>query len=206
MLSQRQAARSSVEKEWIVVPVTNLVPDTSSYLQPQTDELSKTWPQAHHGILIKAQNCLSHQDALKTHAQSSNTGTQPTADHVEGARHLTHFLLLFHRHQLVKHTPPVDINTSIALDQTPSNEDIGRPPLQPSPSPSHRQVCKNRQTDKQYDPQSSSHGNQAYLLLPKSFYLMQGSSLFQIPFCIKRKRPRQLSHSTKTCWVTASFC
>ena len=199
LLSQRQQQqqqRHLLRKNGIVVPVSDLVTDTSSHSQPQTDELSTTWPQARHGVQYAHQSTkLSYQDAPKTHAQSSNTGSQSTADHREGARHASSHSLpssppcLSETPAGQEHTriSPVDINTSIALDRTPSDEDIGRlwneitSYFQPSHHRNHHHhphSCVHRGTNKQYEvlpvtyPQSGSHDNQAYLLLPKS--LSQG--------------------------------
>ena len=96
------AATPSVEKEWNSGPCSiSLVTETSSHSQPQTDELSTTWPQARHGVqymLIKSTKLFYH-DAPKTDAHCLPILVPSLLLHerVQDMPYLSRFLLLlFH--------------------------------------------------------------------------------------------------------------
>ena len=182
LLSQRQQRQPS-GKNGLVIP--NLPIETSSTdPKPPADEGTGSWPQVMQYAHQVTKAPL--QEAPTTLAHSSTSSVQNTTDLKEAGRHSYASRLLSssplpETGQTHSRVPPVDINTSIALDRTPSEEDIGRLWNEitsyfhstQSHSATHKQTER-----KQYEvlpvtyPQTGTYDNQGYLLLPKT--LAQG--------------------------------
>ena len=185
LLSQRQQRHPS-GKNGLVIP--NISAETGPIEpKPPVDESTGSWPQVMQYAHQVTKTPL--QEVPTSVAQSSNTSVQNMTDLRDTERHSYASRLLPppsppETGQTRPRMPPVDINTSIALDRTPSDDDIGRlwneitsyfHPTHTSHSATHRQTEKRT---KQYEvlpvtyPQTDTHDNQGYLLLPKT--LAQG--------------------------------